>query len=136
MVDPVRASRRTVVQAVTVAGVAGPLVSACSGGGGGDDTAEGPAIVCGCHGSRYSIVDGTVISGPARKPLDPLDIEVTNGAVIVDGTLVGSASDVAVGGGVVFDVAKVVVTQPTAFDYQAFTAVCTHQGCIVKEVQA
>jgi Rieske Fe-S protein len=136
MVDPVRASRRTVVQAVAVTGVAGPLVAACSSGGGGGAADDGPAIVCGCHGSRYSIVDGSVISGPARKPLDPLDIEVSNGAVTVDGNLVGTANDVPVGGGAVFTVAKVVVTQPTAADYQAFTAVCTHQGCIVKEVQA
>ena len=28
--------------------------------------------------------------------------------------------------------AKVVVTQPTEGDFKAFTAVCTHQGCIVE----
>ena len=28
--------------------------------------------------------------------------------------------------------AKVVVTQPTEGDFKAFTAVCTHQGCLVE----
>ena len=31
--------------------------------------------------------------------------------------------------------AKVVVTQPTKGDFKAFSAVCTHQGCVVKEVK-
>ena len=30
--------------------------------------------------------------------------------------------------------AKIVVTQPTAGQYKGFTAVCTHQGCVVAEV--
>lgn len=30
--------------------------------------------------------------------------------------------------------AKVVVTQPTEGQFKAFTAVCTHQGCVVSSV--
>jgi Rieske Fe-S protein len=41
-------------------------------------------------------------------------------------------TDVPVGSGVVID--KVVVTQPTAGDFKGFSAVCTHSGCLVKEV--
>lgn len=47
---------------------------------------------------------------------------------------IGSASGVAVGGGAVFEKAQIVVTQPTAGSYKAFTAVCTHQGCLVASV--
>lgn len=47
---------------------------------------------------------------------------------------VGSASGVAVGGGAIFEAAKLVVTQPAAGTYKAFTAVCTHQGCIVSTI--
>jgi Rieske Fe-S protein len=43
-------------------------------------------------------------------------------------------SDVPVGGGKILTDAKVVVTQPTAGTYKAFTAVCTHQGCVVASV--
>ena len=39
-----------------------------------------------------------------------------------------------VGGGKVIDAIKVVITQPTAGDFKAFSAVCTHQGCTVSSV--
>ena len=35
------------------------------------DSIEGRDIVCPCHGSRYSIVDGSVVNGPTTKPLIP-----------------------------------------------------------------
>ena len=46
------------------------------------------------------------------------------------------ASDVPVGGGQVLTVAgtKVVVTQPVAGTFKAFSAVCTHQGCTVNSI--
>lgn len=45
-----------------------------------------------------------------------------------------TAADVPVGGGTIFADEKVVVTQPTEGDFKAFTAVCTHQGCLVGQV--
>jgi nitrite reductase/ring-hydroxylating ferredoxin subunit len=44
-------------------------------------------------------------------------------------------SDIPVGGGKIFDSAKIVVTQPKAGEFKAFTAVCTHQGFLVGNVQ-
>ena len=38
------------------------------------------------------------------------------------------------GGGTIFPDEQIVVTQPTEGDFKAFTAVCTHQGCIGRAV--
>ena len=36
---------------------------------------------CSCHGARYSLVDGKVLSGPTKKPLPKKPIIVENGHV-------------------------------------------------------
>ena len=43
-------------------------------------------------------------------------------------------SDIPVGGGLIIAEPAVVITQPTAGEFKAFTAICTHQGCLVSEV--
>ena len=50
------------------------------------------------------------------------------------GTVLGATSDIPVGGGAIYTAAKVVVTQPASGQYKAFSAVCTHVGCIVNKV--
>lgn len=46
--------------------------------------------------------------------------------------VVTQTADVPVGSGVI--VGTVVVTQPVAGDFKAFSAVCTHTGCLLNEV--
>lgn len=50
------------------------------------------------------------------------------------GTVLGETSEIPVGGGKIFTDEKIVVTQPAAGDFKAFSAVCTHQGCTVGSV--
>ncbi|MDM4719502.1 Rieske (2Fe-2S) protein [Micromonospora sp. WMMA1363] len=38
-------------------------------------------INCPCHGSRFSVADGSVARGPARRSLDPLDLVVEDGNI-------------------------------------------------------
>ena len=63
-------------------------------------------------------------SEPAKKKAKPM----------LTGTVLGAASDIPVGGGAIYTAAKVVVTQPASGQYKAFSAVCTHVGCLVNKV--
>ena len=49
--------------------------------------------------------------------------------------ILGKVSDIPLGGGVIFADKGVVVTQPSLGEYRAFSATCTHKGCIVAAVQ-
>ena len=52
----------------------------------------------------------------------------------VSGTVLGTASEIPVGGGKIYAAARVVVTQPARGQYEGFSAVCTHVGCILSKV--
>jgi Rieske Fe-S protein len=45
-----------------------------------------------------------------------------------------STSEIEVGGGTIYPDDQIVITQPSQGDFKCFTAVCTHQGCIVSSV--
>lgn len=47
-----------------------------------------------------------------------------------------NASDVPVGGGKLVATSNVVVVQPTQGQYKAFSAICTHEQCIVSSFSA
>lgn len=40
-------------------------------------------IVCNCHGSHFSITDGSVVSGPAKSPLPEAKTTVSGGKVVI-----------------------------------------------------
>jgi Rieske Fe-S protein len=98
-------SRRTVL-GVTVAGASGLLV-ACGGS------------------SSPSSASGDTSSD---SPSDPPSKTSSGSAGLVE------KSKVPVGEGVILTGPKIVVTQPTAGNFKAFTAVCTHMGCTVGSI--
>jgi Rieske Fe-S protein len=110
-------ARRTVVAAAGAAGLSVAL-TAC---GGSDDDSSSSSSSAGASGSTGS-------TGAAN----------TGGTGGGDNAGAGAAltrtADIPEGGGKVFASEKVVVVQPTAGTYKAFSAVCTHQGCAVKSI--
>jgi nitrite reductase/ring-hydroxylating ferredoxin subunit len=63
------------------------------------------------------------------------DDDDSGGDDVEPGTVLTSASEVPVGGGIVLTGPRVVVTQPTEGDFRAYTAVCTHQQLLVTSVE-
>ena len=102
--------RRTVLQAGGLIAVGG-VVAACSSGS-----------------------SETATSAPAAGGSSAAASPGASAGASGGGAGVAQVSDIPVGGGVILADPAVVITQPTAGDIKAFTAVCTHQGCLVSEV--
>lgn len=45
--------------------------------------AAGDQLICPCHGSHYELLTGTVLRGPAKRPLPPIAVHLANGAVVL-----------------------------------------------------
>ncbi|MET9433055.1 Rieske (2Fe-2S) protein [Streptomyces sp. NPDC006551] len=98
-------ARRTVVSAAGGAGLAVAL-AACGAGADGKAGAE---------------TDGKADGGTSGAPQDA-------------GAPLARTADIPVGGGKVLADQGVVITQPTAGEFKAFSSKCTHQGCAVSGV--
>ena len=92
---------------------------------------------CGCWSRRQSLaVAGLAVAGTAGLSAcgSGTAAETVSSAASAAASAAGAAinaAEIPVGGGKVFEALKVVVTQPTAGDFKAFSAVCPHQGCTV-----
>ncbi|WP_233647145.1 Rieske (2Fe-2S) protein [Streptomyces sp. BSE6.1] len=58
-----------------------------------------------------------------------------DGSSASPGQELARTGDIPIAGGKVLADEKIVVTQPTKGEFKAFSAVCTHQGCIVSDVR-
>lgn len=104
-------ARRTVVAAVGTAGLAVALTACGSDNKSSDSTSSGSSASSGGTGGGDNAAAGNA-----------------------GGTVLAKTSDIPEGGGKVFESQGVVVTQPTAGTYKAFSSKCTHQGCAVKGI--
>jgi Rieske Fe-S protein len=115
-----RATRRGVLAGVGLVGLAG-AVSACGSGG----SSSSPVAV------SASVPPATGAGSAPSSAGDPGGAGSTAGA---QGSALATTSEIPVGSGKIFTSEKVVVTQPNSGDFKAFSAVCTHMGCIVSTI--
>jgi Rieske Fe-S protein len=101
-------SRRTALAAVGAAGLAVAL-TACSSSDDSSSDSSGSSDTSSSSGSSTAQGDA-------------------------GGTELAKTSDIPEGGGKIFASQGVVVTQPTAGTYKAFSSKCTHQGCAVSSI--
>jgi len=104
--------RRDALRAVGAVAIAGASLTAC--GASADDAASG--VESAASGAASAASGAASSAAGAMQDL-------------------AKKADIPVGGGMVIESAKVVITQPTAGEYKAFSAVCPHQGCTVSGVE-
>ncbi|GGK82650.1 hypothetical protein Sme01_16670 [Sphaerisporangium melleum] len=78
---------------------------------------------------------GPTSAGTGPSPSTPSGDTATPTATR-SGTSLARTSDIPKDGGKVFPDQKIVIVQPKPGGFRAFSAVCTHQGCIVDDVSA
>jgi Rieske Fe-S protein len=136
-----RPTRRGVLLGVSLAGLGGALAG-CStaavpydaneAGMVPDDAAPAAAAASGAMAGQGGMQSSPEPAGSMQG--GGMQSDAPKKAATLTGTVLGAASDIPVGGGKIYKAAKVVVTQPARGQYRAFSAVCTHVGCIMSKV--
>lgn len=85
--------------------------------------------------SRRTLLCGAVLAAGGAAAVTACGAAASDKPAATGPVTVGAVADVPVGGGKVYRDAKIVITQPTAGQYKAFSAKCTHAGCIVDEIK-
>ena len=109
------ATRRGVLAGVGLVGLASAITACGAGGSSGTPAAGGTTPAAAANSGTGSAAAGGAGSAPAANAL-------------------AATSQIPVGSGMIFSGPQVVVTQPSAGEFKAFSAVCTHMGCIVNQI--
>jgi Rieske Fe-S protein len=123
------AARRAVLMCAGLAG-AGAVVAGCSTKAvpfDANDAGQAPSAAAPAAAQPSAMAPATATATAAGA-------EAAGQGSGQTGTVLGEAAAIPVGGGMVFTAAKVVVTQPTKGVFRAFSAVCTHVGCVCDQV--
>jgi Rieske Fe-S protein len=115
------ATRRGVLAGVGLVGLAGAITA------------------CGASSSSSTAAAVPPATTPAAAGTTPASSAAAAGSSAAASSApaanaLAATSQIPVGSGMIFPGPKVVVTQPTAGEYKAFSAVCTHMGCIVSQI--
>jgi Rieske Fe-S protein len=95
------------------------------------------AMLAGCtthdasNGGSTPAAGGTAASAGGSAPAT--GGSAATGSALPAGAL-AATSQVPDGGGKIIDGKNIVITQPESGSFKAFTAICTHEGCIVNSV--
>ena len=136
-----RPTRRGVLLGVSLAGLGGALAG-CStaavpydaneAGVVPDDARPAAAATSGAMAGQGGMQSSPASAGSMQG--GGMQSEAPKKTAKLTGTVLGAASEIPVGGGKIYTAARVVVTQPARGQYRAFSAVCTHVGCIMSKV--
>jgi Rieske Fe-S protein len=78
---------------------------------------------------------GGVPAPVGQAPSAPTGAPPAGGLIPAGGAVeLGRGADIPVGGGTVYPEYRVVVTQPSAGRFTAFSAICTHEQCTINQV--
>ncbi|MGP3636055.1 Rieske (2Fe-2S) protein [Streptomyces sp. 24-1644] len=97
-------------------------------------TAGAAALATGCGSSGDGGEESTPPPSASETGPGATPGSSASGTPAPDAEELARTSDIPVGGGTVFKERKVVVTQPKAGEFKAFSAICTHAGCTVSKV--
>jgi Rieske Fe-S protein len=104
-----------VLAGVGLVGLASAITACGAGGSSSTPAAGGTTPAAAANSGTGSAAAGGAGSAPAANAL-------------------AATSQIPVGSGMIFSGPQVVVTQPSAGEFKAFSAVCTHMGCIVNQI--